>query len=622
MEKLINKLFLQSGIKLMGGITMTGLSDEKYSGKTSLRNIFIAALSPFLINSVIQGQTAQSSIEDSLRTDSAFVLYNVNESSLDSLDRAEILRNLASFGRRAFVDSIGITGYSSSEGDSGDNIPLSENRARGVFEFIRNNYFNAVGNTAADSAGFNHIGYNFFGETNLFSTGELSPNRRTSISFRGRDRGLLFYSPLNLIKHLSARLDTLNSQVSDLRAMQGHFNRLMTAMGDTNNLGDDNTREIKDNLSFLEEILNSDGGFYPSLVASVDSLRNNLSRLGNSYNSAIWRERNAVSTTHTEPDLRRYEEISSRINSLLSGSSTRPIRISGLEGELRLDSLGLSDETASVKRLNGKISSLGKRLIGYMGKDRLYSEIDSASRIELSGIRSLYQPRLDSLKALNALTTGRLIESDKRAITELIETIDRILSPKTAVAQKPKNKSSEYPKLYHEGFGGLGADILIDLNKNRWYGGSLDFNFGNSLLRLGVNYGYNARNEFTESWGERDAYGHQGYSSTDRETKTSSGSSSLMLVNPLGNSLNFGIGPLVYTQVEEVKDRIRERLYRDGQIIGTEPSYYRTKRSSHTIGGLRTGLDLNISRRFALSGGAELVKGHSPKYIIGVRARG
>ena len=129
---------------------------------------------------------------------------------------------------------------------------------------------------------------------------------------------------------------------------------------------------------------------------------------------------------------------------------------------------------------------------------------------------------------------GRLIESYKRAITELIETIDRILSPKTAVAQKPKNKSSEYPKLYHEGFGGLGVDILIDPNKNRWYGGSLDFNFGNSLLRLGVNYGYNARNEFTESWGERDAYGHQGYSSTDRETKTSSGSSSLMLVNLLG----------------------------------------------------------------------------------------
>lgn len=169
--------------------------------------------------------------------------------------------------------------------------------------------------------------------------------------------------------------------------------------------------------------------------------------------------------------------------------------------------------------------------------------------------------------------------------------------------------------------GSVGGELITDPNGNMWYGGSLDLDFSKFSLRLAVDYGSNPGSSFTEIWGEKDQYGIQGYNSVDRKTENSSGTASLMLVKPASKKIDVGLGPLVYTQQEDVKDRVRERLYRNGRVIGVEPSYYTTSHNNYTRGGLRASADFNVLKNIALTGGADFVKGHSPKYMIGGRVR-
>lgn len=300
----------------------------------------------------------------------------------------------------------------------------------------------------------------------------------------------------------------------------------------------------------------------------------------------------------------------------------------------RLDSLVVLFDASKSRLDSTKESSLRERLrnisdvdtfdvIGYASLDG-----DSSYNLQLSKRRAEYVAEiiksLDSSKTANVsygggtgIFDGDKINNRRATIKFRIEESEEELVPSEQTASKPILEH----KPHTAGFDGLGANIIFDSNWNLWYEGSIDLNLDNFRLRLNANYGNNPRRSFREFWGEKDAYGNQGYSSIDRREENYSGSASLMYLKALNDDINFGIGPLIHIQNREVKDRIRERLYRNGQIIGTEPSYYRTERDSYSRGGARAEIDAKISRNISLGIGSELVKGNKPRFMIGGRLR-
>ena len=83
------------------------------------------------------------------------------------------------------------------------------------------------------------------------------------------------------------------------------------------------------------------------------------------------------------------------------------------------------------------------------------------------------------------------------------------------------------------------------------------------------------------------------------------------------DKLSLFSGPLFYAQSEETDKRFRERLYRNGSLVGVEPSYDRKENDNYSKGGLRAQVDYNVRDNVSLTAGGEFVRGQRPKLMVG-----